>query len=302
MHKGTAYPGEHDAIVPRDLWDRVQATFAGNRHQRREGVLKSGRVLTGLLFDDCGNRMSPSIVRNRHGRRYAYYVSHARLTGRSETVGAMPRMPAGEIEALVENRVRALLREPGRRAWDALAPAERVERLRAVVRRVVIGAEAATIELMRHEDFRRPDGGRGRVAADESIGESEDGLTIRIPIQLRNRGGERIIEAPDGMMTTGAARPDRALIKAVVRAYAWREALEQGTASSTADLAKRAGCHVRYVRNLIKLGFLAPDFVEAIIAGKPIPLNLAGLIAVDLTLSWSRQKSIFGACGRPSDS
>ena len=66
--------------------------------------------------DDRGNRMSPSIVRNRHGRRYTYYVSRACLTGQSDQAGAVTRMSAGEIQALVECRIRALLREPPRRA------------------------------------------------------------------------------------------------------------------------------------------------------------------------------------------
>jgi hypothetical protein len=293
VHKGTAYPGDHQAIVPKALWDRVQARLAGNRHQRtKQAVLKSGCLLTGLLFDDRGHRMSPSIVRNRHGRRYAYYVSRARRTGRAEQAGALARVPAGEIEALIESRVRALLREPARRAWDGSTPAGRAERLRALVRRVVIGVEAANIEITRHNDLHWPTTGRGQAGASDSVEENEDGLMIRTSIRLGIRGGERIIEASDGAPTTGAARPDRALIKAVVRAYAWREALEQGTVSSTAELAAQAGCHVRYVRNLLKLGFLAPDLVEAVLAGRPLALKLADLVATDLALSWAQQQSM----------
>src|SRR5690242_12140379 len=134
VHKGQAYPGDHSAIVPQALWDRVQAMLAGNRHERRTGVLKSRRMLTGLLFDERGNRMSPSMVRNRHGRRYAYYVSRPSLVGTPEQAGALVRVPAGEIEALVEDRVHGLLHEPMRRVWDALAPSERADRLRAHIR------------------------------------------------------------------------------------------------------------------------------------------------------------------------
>jgi site-specific DNA recombinase len=288
VHKGTAYPGDHEAIVPKPLWDRVQTRLTDNRHRRQARVLKSGRLLAGLLFDDRGNRMSPSIVRNRHGRQYAYYVSRSRLLGKPENAGALVRVPAGEIEALVEDRVRGLLQEPARRSWDALAPGERADQLRAYIRRVVITREAASIEVSRHEHFRMAAGrAGGRIEA------TEDGLTIRASIQIRTRGGEQIIEANDDAAAQ-ATRPDRALIKALARAYAWREALEQGTVSSTAELAAQAGCHVRYVRNILKLAFLAPELVEAMVAGRSLPLKLADLIASDLVLLWARQRSIFG--------
>jgi hypothetical protein len=134
------------------------------------------------------------------------------------------------------------------------------------------------------------------------VEDNGDGLTIRCRIRLRVRGGERIIEASESMGTGTATRPDWALIKAVVRAHAWREALEQGAVCSTAELAAREGCHVRYVRNVIKLAFLAPDLIETVLDGtQSRQCKLAELLASDLLLSWLQQRSILAAPGKPPD-
>jgi hypothetical protein len=66
-------------------------------------------VLTGRIFDDRGNRMSPSHAR-KHGIKYRYYLSSALLQGRPEGVGSVRRVPAAEIEALVVGAVRERLR------------------------------------------------------------------------------------------------------------------------------------------------------------------------------------------------
>src|SRR5215831_4622027 len=60
VHNGIPYPGEHEAIVKEELWNAVQARLAGNRTRRRQARIESGAPLGGLLFDDRGNRMSPT--------------------------------------------------------------------------------------------------------------------------------------------------------------------------------------------------------------------------------------------------
>src|SRR5712664_969651 len=82
-HRGASYAGQHSGIVPQDLWDRVQALLTENRQgdSRTAGPSESC-LLSGLLFDDRGNVMSPSHARKANGRRYRYYVSQAVLQGR----------------------------------------------------------------------------------------------------------------------------------------------------------------------------------------------------------------------------
>lgn len=74
-HEGNAYPGEHAAIVDEPIWDAVQAVLADNRVQRANGVnTKAPSLLTGLLFDEAGERLTPTWSVKK-GTRYRYYVS-----------------------------------------------------------------------------------------------------------------------------------------------------------------------------------------------------------------------------------
>ena len=71
-HKGNAYPGEHSAIVDKPLWDAVQAVLAENRVARATGVnTKEPSLLTGRLFDETGERLTPTWS-VKEGTRYRY--------------------------------------------------------------------------------------------------------------------------------------------------------------------------------------------------------------------------------------
>ncbi len=100
VHKGRHYPGEHAPIVDAWLFDAVQAALrAGARREGRPNRI-AGALLKGLIFDDRGNRMTPSTA-NKGGARYRYYVSCCLAQGRKSEAGSRPRVPAQEIEALV---------------------------------------------------------------------------------------------------------------------------------------------------------------------------------------------------------
>jgi site-specific DNA recombinase len=68
VHKGIAYPGEHQAILD-ELWN-AQTKLSGNLLRQRRARIESGALLSGLIFDDRGNRMSPTYagVSRRGGR------------------------------------------------------------------------------------------------------------------------------------------------------------------------------------------------------------------------------------------
>ena len=76
-HKGQVYPGEHEAIVERVVWDKVQASLRENRQGiRRQARATQQSLLTGILFDEQGNRYTPTHAIKR-GKRYRYYTSQA---------------------------------------------------------------------------------------------------------------------------------------------------------------------------------------------------------------------------------
>ncbi len=274
VHKGQAWPGEHEAIVPQPLWEAAQAILALNRHERDPRPRLTVRhLLTGMIFDDRGNIMSPSQA-SKQGRRWRYYVSRALLTGRKEQAGSARRIPAQAIEDLVQAQVLAALPLALRSDWQALDAAELPALVRGVLRRVTVAADRVTIVLLRPGD--------------------DEETELAIPVVLRTWGGERVIAGPDGRPLTDASRLDPALAKALARAHRWRDALDAGRAASLVELAAAESCTAAYVRRLLGLAFLAPDIVEMILKGRQSRrLTLAELLANDMPLDWREQRRLF---------
>src|SRR4029077_17881728 len=108
VHKEQSHPGEHTPIIDRPLWDAVQAQLASNA----AALHRQPSLLAGLLFDDDGNRMTPSHAVKKD-TRYRYYVSRSLITKDRAETSAGFRIPAGEIEQLVSSRVHRWLLDPG---------------------------------------------------------------------------------------------------------------------------------------------------------------------------------------------
>jgi len=107
-HKGNVYPGQHESIVDTDLWRVVQDKLAANRKARSLGIgAKASSLLSGVIFDSDGNRMTPTHA-NKRGRRYRYYISASLLDRGTPGAGTM-RVPASEVEGLVLDSIRDLL-------------------------------------------------------------------------------------------------------------------------------------------------------------------------------------------------
>src|SRR6476659_7354780 len=106
-HAGKWFKGEHEAILDRPTFDRVQELLKSNTVKRRVKFSESGAILQGKLFDDKGNRMGPSFS-SKNGVRYRFYVSTA-LRGRGHKAGSVARVAAPEIEGIVEKALRVQL-------------------------------------------------------------------------------------------------------------------------------------------------------------------------------------------------
>src|SRR5213594_3026742 len=74
VFKGEVLPGEQSAIIDRELFDAVQAKLNEQRNDHSVTRDKSKSLLIGRIYDDRGNRMSPSHVR-KGGIKYRYYLS-----------------------------------------------------------------------------------------------------------------------------------------------------------------------------------------------------------------------------------
>ena len=105
-HKGQVHEGQHPPIVDQDFWDRVQQSL--REHLAASGTKKarqsSEALLAGKLFDDRGNRMSPTWAR-KGTKCWRYYVSQAALQGDKSKAGSIVRVPAAEVEAVITEAV-----------------------------------------------------------------------------------------------------------------------------------------------------------------------------------------------------
>lgn len=102
MHKGTAYQGEHQAIVTQSLWDKVHAILRESPRKRAANTrAQTPALLKGLIFGPTGCAMTPTHTR-KGDKLYRYYVSQLIL---KRGAGACPvgRVPAAEIEGAVVN-------------------------------------------------------------------------------------------------------------------------------------------------------------------------------------------------------
>jgi DNA invertase Pin-like site-specific DNA recombinase len=174
LHKGKVYPGEHQAIVPGELWDSVHSILQQSpRVRANQNRRQTPALLRGLIFGPDGRAMSPTHTRRR-GKLYTYYVAQSVLKGTADGC-TVRRLPAAEIEGAVIDQVRALLRQPEivvgtwraartdapdlteeevREAlarleplWDELFPAEQARIVRLLVERVQISPTGADIQL-----------------------------------------------------------------------------------------------------------------------------------------------------------
>jgi site-specific DNA recombinase len=111
-HKGQIYPGQHEAIIDPELWQIVQDKLAVGA--------EAPSLLAGLIVDSDGNRMTPTHAVKK-GKRYRYYVSTALITGTRAKQIKGRRIPAGDIEGLLLDRLRSFFSSRTNVA-DALAP------------------------------------------------------------------------------------------------------------------------------------------------------------------------------------
>jgi site-specific DNA recombinase len=174
VHKGTAYPGEHEAIIGRKLWDQVHEILGQSPRKRAAHTrAQTPALLKGLIFGPTGTAMTPTHTR-RNGRLYRYYVSMDVLKDGASSC-SVRRLPAGDIENAVVGQLRVLLRAPeiivqtwraARKVdrtiteaevrdaierldplWDELFPAEQARIVQLLVERIDVGPTGLDIHL-----------------------------------------------------------------------------------------------------------------------------------------------------------
>jgi site-specific DNA recombinase len=174
VHKGTAYPGEHEPIIDRKLWDQVHSILKESPRKRAASArAQTPALLKGLLFGPDGAAMSPTHTR-KSGRLYRYYISQTAMK-RGQSDCPVRQVPAAEIERIVLDQVRNLLQTPEviiqtwraarkqgddlkesevraalvdfQELWNELFPAEQARVVELLVERIDLHPDALEITL-----------------------------------------------------------------------------------------------------------------------------------------------------------
>ncbi len=312
-HKGVTYPGQHDAIIDRKAFDAVRSGLDNNAARRQSPTnANAPSLLTGLVYDETGDRMGPTHA-SKKGRRYRYYISK-RLMHRTASTDGGWRLPARELERAVSRAVGDFLRD-GTRVVDALelngmAP----DRLRTVLHRAAAIARDMEdeqrehqIQLLRrllHQVTLHPGSihialtrsGLARLILEKNPDSAahQDGLIdLTVPVALKRRGVEaKLIVSAQGEV----AVPDESLIALLSQAHHWRDQLAAGEVSSAREIARDNRISPSEVSRIIRLAFLAPDIVKAVLDGRqPIELTPRRLMRIgELPLEWRDQRRLLG--------
>lgn len=120
-------------------------------------------------------------------------------------------------------------------------------------------------------------------------------VTVTVPFAIRKRGGRTLVITPDGMAAapTPRSRVDSALLKALARGFRWQKMLREGYYQTLEEIADAENINPSYVSRLLRMTLLAPEIVEAILAGtQPAGLTRAKAMK-PFPMEWSRQRINF---------
>jgi hypothetical protein len=236
----------------------------------------------GKLFDDRGNRMTPTHAR-KSGRRYGYYVSSALAQGRQADAGSVARVTATTMEPLVVAALRE--RFPDGQSDDRLLVEGYLHQ--AVVHRDRIEITVASQDQPNAE---------GAFADNEPGPATSHSAIVTVPWSpAPMRRAREVIRPTSGRVQD--ARPIRAetrgtLVRSIALGRAWLDEVVSGRAGP-AEIAAREGCSGRRVSMAISPAFLAPDLVTAAIEGR-LPRGIGVTRLIDPPVVWAHQWEMLG--------
>ena len=307
VHKGQHHAGLHEPIIARELWDKVQRQLTSKARGHRRKREASPSLLAGRLVDAAGEPLIASHA-CKGARRYRYYVSKALHHGTLAERSSGRRIPAEEIEQVVTSELALLFDDPlglAERCGVAIHPAElkpllaRAGKAAADLRADARGLLRKLITQVQVHDA-RIEIGIDQAAAAAALGSrlppgAPAVLSLTSEVRLTRTGRAVRLVEPGG--STGApGQPDLALIRLVARARAWWGLIASGQAQPAA-LATAENVTVSWLLRVLRLAFLSPAVIEALLAGALKPeIDSTALIATGaIPLDWAEQERRFVA-------
>ncbi|WP_294390537.1 recombinase family protein [uncultured Sphingomonas sp.] len=286
-HGGKTYQGLQQAIIDRDMWEQVQARLAENRAGDSYTRAPRAALFAGRIVDETGAPLVP--VHTSKGKvRYSYYVSHALQHGSG---GSGIRMPARDLEAAVCETLAVAVEDPltlmeragldvaandiagfaaRARQLGSLLRQREPERVRPLIAMVQLIAKGLEIEV-----------DTTALATALTVTPDEGATpTLRLTVPVRLTRSGRAMRLIQGGSRVVDAQSETALIRLLGQAQLYWRALREGEIDVT-RLAQREGISPAYVTRVLRLAFLSPEVVKAMLTGR----QRAGLTATALVAS-----------------
>lgn len=310
-HKALVWPGQHKALIEPADWDAVQEQLQETAVMPRAGLgrdhdgsKKQVSLLVRKLFDETGDRLTPSHTKTGKGRRLRYYVSHRLIRSAGPKDPSGWRLPAPELETLVAGLVRRHLCVPVVQAnlvicattedvalmaarLSALTEAESstddetTRVLLSLIDRVQIAPGAIQIAIAAHAIA-------GRLSIDPNQ-ISEEHLNIQSDFRSRKRGVETKL-----ILADATAPRDETLFKNIALAHRYFDMIRDG--KTYTDIAEAEGASKRRGQQLVELAFLAPDITRDVWEGRqPVGLTSHWLKSHAFPSLWNEQRDVFRA-------
>ena len=291
-HKSEVYEGLHAAIIEQDQFDRVQVQL------QAKSVIKRGKhpsrgpsaFLVGKVFDETGDRLTPSKSKKSSGRVIRYYYSNRLISGGADPTGW--RLRADMLEQLLSEIVVTRLTEA--LTQFRLAPQMKPHALNNAKEHLGQLDVKSTLDLITRVDLSETavriglDTDKVSSLIQTDINQLDlELLRIEEPVTLRKRtNGTKLA------WVGYKGEPNHALIRAIVTAQAWVQEIRAGR--SVSDILHAQNIPEGRIWKRIRLAFLSPKILRAIVDGTTNrDLTIKMLTNYDLPLDWSEQEALF---------
>ena len=299
VHKGKAHDGEHEAIVDEDLWERVQMQLQEKAPPRtRPKNNRQNALLVGLLVDPHQRQIVPTYT-TKGTRRYAYYETRKDLARPADPPSI--RFTQGRLDGHVLHHLGMLLGDD--HGLRRLANLEQADLLRAMfegakllARRLTQPSDAqaairSLVALVRVEsgslDFTLKPAALGLA--------NQPCWRFSIPLPARKPFREAKLRIDSG---TPVKPVKDDLLALLADAHSALELVQSNPELSLHQIGKREGRCRTHLARLLRLAWLSPRVVEAIVEGsQPRNINRQLLLAANLPIEWAEQEQLFGFAG-----
>lgn len=284
-HKENVYNGEHEALIDSEVFDSIQNILRQNRVVKKCGMnSESCSLLAGKIFDNKGNKMTPSHSNTRK-RKYRYYVSQPTLKNNKTGSGSVDKIPAGEIEKFVVQVIKEFLTDLKKlqkhiaqfdlsRQKEILNTVKNIENfsepkfIRAILSKVVISKESVEITLCEKMLLKTLENLTLKIEPlEESKSETATPIVIlkEVKITKTSQSGNVLI------VNSGNEQkpiPNPYLINALVKSHYYHKLLLEGKAKSVKEIQELEGlADNTYIKDILKLKFIPPKLTEEILNG-----------------------------------